>query len=642
MLEAIKNFHASFGNMQNVQIRLLISVMAISLLGLIFLQYKWIREAIAVKEAFFNHTVNEALEKVAYKMEKLEAAQIMWKRYGPLSNQDNKNFPPPFSPQLTKIDKITGDSLNSDNTVIINKTISGKIGGAFLGVLMDIAPEELGPGVLVAKVIEDSPAEAAGLKEGDIITAIDSVRVFTALEVQRVVSNHTAGDEVAIRYKRPRILPPQTLIAETTIVKPFDGTKQTTDNEVVIRKMLSVQQVPSDSSLLWFENMDTTALATLATKMEQTYQHIQSLATEMLLLKKPIKDRFDRKALEATIKANLNNAGIDTPYEYCLRSGEECATNSNVVYANCKFADLSPELLNTPYRKMIGQGAVFAPTAELLLYFPNKQQLIWNSSVFMLGSSLLFNLLILGVFTYTMLTIIRQKKLSDMKTDFINNMTHELKTPISTIKLACEMLTDKSVPKTESRIDRYASMIQEENYRLQDHVERVLQYARLDKGNLKLNLSHIDMRDVLNDVAQKTMLQVAKLTGNIHTVYEAENTKVNGDLMHLTNVVYNLLDNAVKYAKPDVPPEITISTYNVDNQLVIAVTDNGIGMTKETQSKIFEQFYRVPTGNIHNVKGFGLGLSYAKLMTEQHGGYIRVSSKLGKGSTFELHLPLEQ
>jgi len=624
--------------MQNIQIRLLISVMAISLLGLIILQYKWIKEAIAAKEAFFSYTVNEALEKVAHKMEKLEAAQIMWSRYGPISEQDPKNLPPPFTPQITKTEKITIDSINSDNTVIVKKSVTSKTGGAFLGVLLDMAPEELGPGVLVAKVIENSPAEAAGLKEGDIITAIDSIKVYAALDVQQVVGNHTAGDKVAIRYKRPRILQPQTLIAEATIVKPNDGLNLT-DNDVVYQKMLSVQQLQPDSNMLWFENIDTTALATLAVKMEQSYQHIQSIATEMLLIKKPIKDRFDRKALEATLKANLNNAGINIPYEYCLRSGEECTTNSNVVYANCKVADLSNEILFTPYRKTIGQSALFAPTAELLLYFPNKQQLIWNSSVFMLGSSFLFNLLILGIFTYTMLTIIRQKKLSDMKTDFINNMTHELKTPISTIQLACEILTDKSVPKTEAKIDRYASMIQEENYRLQDHVEKVLQFARLEKGNLKLNLSDIDLHVVLDEIVQKTMLQVTKLNGNLHTHFDAKHTIINGDLMHLTNVIYNLIDNAIKYAKPDVPPDITISTYNNDNQLVIAVTDNGIGMTKETQHKIFEQFYRVPTGNIHNVKGFGLGLSYAKLMTEQHGGYIRVNSKLGKGSTFEVHLP---
>lgn len=203
------------------------------------------------------------------------------------------------------------------------------------------------------------------------------------------------------------------------------------------------------------------------------------------------------------------------------------------------------------------------------------------------------------------------------------------------------MLTDDNLPKTTNSINRYATIIQEENFRLQDHVEKVLQYARLEKGNLKLNLATLDMHDILSEAVHKTSLSVNKLQGAIQTLFEAKNYLIQGDAMHLTNVVYNLLDNAVKYAKPDVPPQITVATCNVDNHLVITVTDNGIGMSKETLSKIFDQFYRVPTGNIHNVKGFGLGLSYAKLMTEQHGGAIRVASKLGKGSSFEVHLPLE-
>ncbi|OWY21351.1 PDZ domain-containing protein [Sphingobacteriales bacterium UPWRP_1] len=643
--------------MQNHHIRLLIAIMAISLSGLVWLQYRWVMEAIAVKEARFDQTVNEVMQKVVSRMEKLETARLMWERLSQTSNL------PPNGIQLTltnnsivadadtakqiaAIPPPTGincpdDSAAANNHVIfIRKSKTPAAGGAFLGVVLEAAPESLGPGVMVTQVVNNSPAKAAGLREGDIITALDSVPVFTAHDIQVMVAKHSAGDEVIIRYKRPRLFNSPALLTGNY---PKKDTLPNRQNSAFIQAgLFPTATLKADSQMVWPNNLDTTALATLAARMEQNYEHIQSIAVEMMLVNKPINERFDKQVLENTLRNTLQDAGIDIPFEYCLRARDNCTFNNNIVYTNSTRLPVEPHLLNTPYRKIIGQEAVFTPSAELLLHFPQQQKYIYNSSVFMLGSSLLFNLIIMAVFAFTMHTIIRQKKLSDMKTDFINNMTHELKTPISTIKLACEILTDKNLVKSEERIERYAGMIQEENSRLQDHVEKVLQFARLEKGNLKLNIERIDMHHVLLEAAQKTMLRVNKQHGNITTNLEAANAQVDGDLLHLTNVIYNLLDNAVKYAKPDVPPQIAIATFNMENNLIISVTDNGIGMGKDTINKIFEQFYRVPTGNIHNVKGFGLGLSYAKLMVEQHGGSIKANSRLGKGSTFEVRLPLAQ
>ncbi|HRK27089.1 MAG TPA: ATP-binding protein [Chitinophagales bacterium] len=621
--------------MQNAHIRLLISLMAVSLVGLVTLQYKWIKEAIAVKEARFEQTVNESLDKVAYKIEKLETAQMLWTRFGKVTGAGNGGVQitiAPNNPETTS----APDSVNANSIVLVSSiNIKQNTGGAFLGVVLAQAPAGFGPGVLVTQVIDNSPALSAGLKEGDIITAIDSIKVFSAADIQQLVANHTAGDEVKIRYKRPRFF------KQPALSHNSDKVVAPPNNMTAFKNQLTQQRLNySDTDLTWLENMDTTALATLANRMEKSFEQIYSLAVEMMLINKPIQERIDPQTLEHTLTQTLIDAGIDIPFHYCLKTGESCNRN-NIVYSNVKQAEISEKLHNSQFSKTLGQNAVFAQKAELMLYFPNQQNYIWNSSIFMLGSSVLFNLLILGVFAFTMHTIIQQKKLSDMKTDFINNMTHELKTPISTIKLACEMLTDDNLPKTTNSINRYATIIQEENFRLQDHVEKVLQYARLEKGNLKLNLATLDMHDILSEAVHKTSLSVNKLQGTIQTLFEAKNYLIQGDAMHLTNVVYNLLDNAVKYAKPDVPPQITVATCNVDNHLVITVTDNGIGMSKETLSKIFDQFYRVPTGNIHNVKGFGLGLSYAKLMTEQHGGAIKVASKLGKGSSFEVQLPLE-
>ncbi|OWY25468.1 PDZ domain-containing protein [Sphingobacteriales bacterium UPWRP_1] len=643
--------------MQNHHIRLLIAIMAISLSGLVWLQYRWVMEAISVKEARFDQTVNEVMQKVVFRMEKLETARLMWERLSQTSNL------PPNGIQLTVTNNsiITGadtarqiaaippavvancpdDSATNNHVVFIRKSKSPASGGAFLGVVLEAAPENFGPGVMVTQVVNNSPAKAAGLKEGDIITALDSEPVFSAHDIQELVAKHSAGDEVIIRYKRPRLFNSPALLTRNYIRK--DSAALNRQNNTFIQAgIFPASGQKADSQAVWPDNLDTTALATLAARMEQNYEHIQSIAVEMMLVNKPINERFDKLALETTLKSTLQDAGIDIPFEYCLLAKDNCNFNNNVVYTNSPHFPVEPHLLNTPYRKIIGQEAVFTPTAELLLHFPQQKKYIYNSSLFMLGSSLLFNLIIMAVFAFTMHTIIRQKKLSDMKTDFINNMTHELKTPISTIKLACEILTDKNLVKTEERIERYAGMIQEENSRLQDHVEKVLQFARLEKGNLKLNIERIDMHRVLLEAAQKTMLRVNKQHGNITTNLQAANATVDGDLLHLTNVIYNLLDNAVKYAKPDVPPQIVIATCNLENNLIIAVTDNGIGMGKDTINKIFEQFYRVPTGNIHNVKGFGLGLSYAKLMVEQHGGAIKASSRLGKGSTFEVNLPLAQ
>ena len=227
-----------------------------------------------------------------------------------------------------------------------------------------------------------------------------------------------------------------------------------------------------------------------------------------------------------------------------------------------------------------------------------------------------------------------------MKTDFINNMTHELKTPISTIQLAAEMLTDPTLSRNEQSIKRYAGMIHEENRRMQSHVEKVLQFARLEKGNFKLTYTTIDIHDLIEEIVQKLSLRMDKASGTMDCHLNAEHFRIEGDEMHLTNVIYNLLDNAIKYAQDQ--PVINIYTRDTPDGLSISIQDQGIGMSKDALKKVFEKFYRVPTGNIHNVKGFGLGLSYVKLMAEAHGGTIHAQSKLGKGSVFELILPLKK
>lgn len=274
--------------------------------------------------------------------------------------------------------------------------------------------------------------------------------------------------------------------------------------------------------------------------------------------------------------------------------------------------------------------------AELFLHFPNQRKYLLSTMWLMLASSMVFILVSIICFAITIYTIFRQKRLSEMKTDFINNMTHELKTPISTISLASEMIKAQGASVNE-QVRKYSNIIFDENKRLGNQVDRVLQMALIDRGEMKLKLADIDINEIIEAAMQKINLQVKELNGQVKSVLNASPSSLNGDRVHITNVIYNLLENAVKYSKGS--PEIKISTENTNNGIQISVEDNGIGMSKEQQQRIFDKFYRVPTGNLHDVKGFGLGLSYVKKIIDAHEGAVFVKSEIGKGSKFTIELP---
>jgi two-component system phosphate regulon sensor histidine kinase PhoR len=247
---------------------------------------------------------------------------------------------------------------------------------------------------------------------------------------------------------------------------------------------------------------------------------------------------------------------------------------------------------------------------------------------------------IISCFYVAITTILKQKKLSEIKNDFISNMTHEFKTPIATISLACEVLQEAAVTEDPVKRTRYLNVIHDENKRLGLQVEKVLQSAILDKGNLRLKISPVDIHEVIDQALQNIGVQIEQRQGEIRLELNAEKTVVEADEMHLTNIVHNLLDNANKYSPEE--PRISIQTRSVREGVYLTITDKGIGMTKDALQRIFERFYRVPTGNVHNVKGFGLGLSYVKTILQMHQGHIRVESQPNKGSSFEIYLPYAQ
>jgi signal transduction histidine kinase len=296
-------------------------------------------------------------------------------------------------------------------------------------------------------------------------------------------------------------------------------------------------------------------------------------------------------------------------------------------------------LLTSKFRAQLFPNDLFANEEHfLVVHFPNYTP---GLSLAAIGSevslSAAFLLMIVGCFGFTLVALVKQKKLSDMKTDFINNMTHELKTPIATISIASEALKDDHIRSEGARVERFVNIIHDENKRLAGHVEKVLQAAQMDKGDLKLNLGETDVHTVVESAAESLALQLEQKQGSIELHLNATKASIQADEAHLTNIIFNLLDNANKYT-PDAP-RIIITTRNTAQGLALTIQDNGIGMTREAQKHIFEKFYRVPTGNRHDVKGFGLGLNYVQTIVEAHGGSISVKSEVGKGSTFEVLLP---
>jgi two-component system, OmpR family, phosphate regulon sensor histidine kinase PhoR len=257
-------------------------------------------------------------------------------------------------------------------------------------------------------------------------------------------------------------------------------------------------------------------------------------------------------------------------------------------------------------------------------------------------TAILFTIIIITAFYLTVRTMLRQKKLGEIKNDFINNMTHEFKTPIATISLAVDAIKNEKVLQDREKISYFSRIIKEENQRMNRQVETILKASQLEKQEVDLNLKPVHVHEIIKDVADNFTLQLEEKQGRAELLLNAQNDLINADEVHFSNLINNLIDNAIKYSKENTPIYIKITTQSNGKNLTIRVEDNGIGMNKETLKRVFERFYRAHTGNIHNVKGFGLGLSYVKTIIEAHHGQIRADSTLGKGSVFTIELPLKK
>ncbi len=379
---------------------------------------------------------------------------------------------------------------------------------------------------------------------------------------------------------------------------------------------------------------------TMQEVLRSQYLYQKGLMNEVILniisqsSNRPINERADSARVAEYIARELNNVGLDLPFEFAIVN-----RNGSLIYHSAKY-DITEAASGNTFLQTLFPNDPRNKMNYLKIYFPTKEDYIFKSIKFMIPS-FVFTFILMVTFVYTIILAFRQKKLTEMKNDFINNMTHEFKTPISTISLAAQMLNDGSVRKSESMLKHISTVINDETKRLRFQVEKVLQMSMFDRQKTSMKLQEVDANVVINNIVHTFKIKVEKYGGKIESTLDAQNGLVNVDEMHFTNVIFNLLDNAVKYRDDSRPLLLKVATRNIgNNKIAIDISDNGIGIKKDDLKKIFEKFYRVSTGNRHDVKGFGLGLAYVHKIVEELHGEITAESTPGAGTKFTIKLPL--
>jgi len=497
--------------------------------------------------------------------------------------------------------------------------------------------EEKQLGMLVNQVLSELSDEL--VQNETVITILDEIRPPLVQQRSQAVWNFHIDDRSAYNGSEEDSL--QDLGADLDLDQDLDKELYTYTSPDHSLKNRKVEMINDSLMVVVGEDLnrrDTVLVAamhpeqvrsTLRREVEQQDAFVERVVKRMLVEEEQVLDKISGAQVEAILSEKLSERGVDMPFEYAVyEEGHPPMFQSEDFH---EFEGVKY------FRTSLFPGSVYNQRTFVSVYFPGERLHLRKSMGIMGGSSLLITLFIITMFSLALYIIFKQKRLSEMKNDFVNNMTHELKTPISTISLASQMLSDRSIPVEQKNLEQISRIIQAESKQLGYQVERVLQMAIFDHGKLKLKSEEVDIHDLIENVAQNFLLQMDKRGGKFEFLPEAEQAMVMGDPMHLTNVISNLLENAMKYTGRT--PEITISTRNEEDMVVVGVADNGIGISKEDQKRIFDKFYRVPTGNLHNVKGFGLGLSYVKKIVEEHNASISVHSQVNKGTRFEIRFP---
>ncbi|WP_461134790.1 sensor histidine kinase [Spirosoma lituiforme] len=664
--------------MSKQRIRWIVALMAIGLLGLVGLQVYWISSALQLQREQFAYKVTDALQEVVRALERQEIFYLTNQRVQAREHQNRLMAIAKKEGQPTKradtekplvvakparADQKKQPHLSTPDQLAARQTIpSGMTSVGNIVVQSDVLHPIVRPlsAEQMAVVEEFVRQQDELMAVGDWQTQLAQQQQFNQwaeglmyTELNRI--NNQVKQDSAVRAARNKLR------------RASQRRKNQADEALASARSGS----PTSSTL-------ASQHRTNAGRTEEQSHMIKDVLKGLLLSDRPIEDRVNRLALDTLLRQSLIERGISIPFAYAVRTSQKPRFLFTSKGIEAQQFDVSG------YKAALFPNNLMETGNYVYVYFPTQKEFILSRLGFTLGASVVLILVILACFYIAINTIVRQKKLADIKNDFINNMTHEFKTPISTISLAVEMaqeqlrsnemnqrstaltnagssgfgsrpnsftdgLPDQAMPGSsipDARLTRYMSIIRDETRRLGSHVEKVLQMALLDKGEIKLNLSSVNVHDVIEKVLNNLSLQIEQRGGEVDLHFDADREVVEADELHLTNIVYNLLDNALKYSPES--PHITISTRSLpegtatNGGVSIIVSDQGLGMSKEQTSRIFEKFYRVPTGNRHDVKGFGLGLSYVKKMVEEHHGQILVESQPGQGSTFEVIIPYKQ
>ena len=434
-----------------------------------------------------------------------------------------------------------------------------------------------------------------------------------------------------------------------TLTGKLDGSIQQSHQYSVIGKdgtiyssfeLKTITTRPSQMPKAMILHTDKNSFSEAAKSMQQIvknrYVYQKALLDEVVYSilysasEKPLKERINFKLLDQDLKAELMNNGINITYHFTVSTQD-----GREVYRCPDYTDEGEEFT---YSQVLFRNDPQSKMGVVRIHFPDMGSYIYSSVRFRIPS-VAFTMVLLITFIFTIVTIFRSKRLSEIKNDFINNMTHELKTPIASISLAAQMMNDQSVTKSETMMKHLSGVVQDESKRLRFLVEKVLQMSMFDRKKAVFKKKHLDLNEMVENMANSFTLRVEHTGGKIYTEIEAVDSAIYVDEVHFQNALFNLMDNAVKYGKPEKPLNIYLRTWNDDTHLCFSVRDTGIGIKKENLKKVFEKFYRVHTGNVHDVKGFGLGLAYVKKIIDLHSGTIKVESEVGKGTTFTIKLP---
>jgi two-component system phosphate regulon sensor histidine kinase PhoR len=596
--------------------------MLLALLSLIAFQWYWIENAIAEKNEQFDRKVNETLRETARQIEKHEVIFLAKQR---ILQEEKRRLLEISKPQkrlaarklergVKKTQQIQSDTIN----FAYNDGNSLKFEPRHV-ITIHLNPEGI-------------------QTKNDVLTE----RMFVYPERQSEYLRTFLEDEhrsfekfrkrsLEIAQKQSNILEISRFFEEDDFMErgsPMSGFDAFISEENSMVEIKANEIKPAD--YLKLNNKPSNKPNDNLTKKQKKVDLMKDVFKDIIIGKRSIYERLNHVMLDTLLKKQFAEEGISLPFEYGVRD------NGNFVFASFNKDENFSK--SKTYKVKLFPNDTFQQDQILQVYFPEKKNYILKNLWSIFGSSFLLIAFVGGIFYYSVNSLLNQKKLSNIKNDFINNMTHELKTPVSTIALALEVIKDKDINKSPEKTERYLNIITEENRRLGTQIEKVLQIAKLEKGDLNLHFEPIDINEVLDQVVKNQGVQMEQNGVKLNLDLQAAETIVSADRVHLTNIIFNLMDNAIKYSKEQ--PEISIATSNTATALSITISDNGIGIPKDQLSKIFEKFYRVPKGDLHDVKGFGLGLSYVKNMVEMHKGSITVNSKIEEGTEFSINLPL--